>query len=171
MLEKFNFKKIAPLVASAAIGAGATLLINPSGKIENNHESKASISNVETTKYQAEPGSIQTIDISKEIPSYRYEDLKRGESACTILGSNDGKIDSKQILKNIGDTNLSVEIKIPSLVQGGYDGSSGYGYFILCGDDKKVKGQFEINYTKRIVYHVLPADQQINDNKTTFEIE
>jgi hypothetical protein len=178
MFEKFR-KYIGP---AALFGTVAVIGANGGVGPESNHphEQLSSIENVETVYYQAQPGSTVVLDLEHEIPPYRLPDIQNGTTqvgvVCAMVGSNQGDIDSQNVIIPYGKlTEKDIRFKLP-IPGKEYDGSSGYGYFIICGkegvftnkgievDGKVVKPDF----SKRIVY-LVTSNSKI-DNRKIFAV-
>ncbi len=184
MLEKIKefIKKnpvssaVTVLSAGVIIGlSGGNILNGKDGKVLN-PDKEVKIENISTKIIQAESGSISALNVLKELPNYRGNDIKDGTSKaavyCGVQGSDEGKIDfTNSVQEFTSDVNVLENIKIDIPVpNASYDGKYGYGYFIVCGE-KKEDGRIKTNFYKRIVYHVLAEEKQINDKSTTFSLK
>lgn len=167
MLEKFK-----KLVGVSAL-AGAAALSQDRGP--------DTLSMAETKYYEALPGSQVVLDLQKEIPSYRWEEIKKGEGYvgiyCGVYGSDNGAVDSHNPVVEYGrmsTTEIPITLPKPGTE---YDGSWGYGYFIICGKEGKftphgiVSSEDTVTpeYAKRIVYLVVPDSKK--DSKKYFLVK
>lgn len=183
MLEKIK-QFIGKNPKSSILGAvAAGVVLSSSGMIvkknlEHDNLKQESVSaakfqGVQSSFYNAEPGSQVILDVTAEVPSYRLQDLKSGESAasvyCQVNGSAEGVVDfSNNIISFTNNTedlkNVKIDLPVPSE---GYKGDYGYGYFVVCGD-RVSDNSYKVNFVKRVVYNVLPISEQKKDNLTTF---
>ncbi len=168
-----NFKRVIGIGLVA--GAGAIALEQDTSKHFEILE------NVATTYYQSAPGEKVILDLATEIPSYRLSDIQEGNESigvyCGVNGSNEGEIDSKNVILPYGklkETSLSFELPRPGAT---YDGKWGYGYFIVCGKEGKFtekgiehEGEYhKPDFTKRVVYLVMSESKK--DMKSVFTIK
>jgi len=175
MFEKF--KKVLQVGAVASVGVAAGVGL----EWLTGESSPQQIENVATTYYEVLPGEKVVLDLSKELPSYRWQDVDSGKVYagvyCGILGSNNGEIDSKNPIVSYGKVGVKeIPIQIPT-PGAEYDGSSGYGYFIVCGREgvftekgiEKEGGVSKPDFSKRIVYLVAPHSKK--EERTSFYIK
>ena len=160
------------LAVGIILSAGGNIL-KKDGSVENNIQK---VDNVTSIFFQVEPGSLQNLNVINLLPQYRVDDLTKGESVvsvyCQVNGSAGGDIDMGNTVINFtNDVNAlkNVEIKIPT-PNAEYNGKSGYGYFVICGEKQK-DNQYKVNYIKRVVYQVLPEPEQSIDNRRSFSFK